>query len=100
MEFVKEMDDQKENLNVAFLNAAIRLNLKLLSVVFGTVSGLSLFVATLISHLNGGGDLLGLLSVFFIGYSVSIPGRFLLVDYLVLFFISLMPGPLVLRSLM
>jgi protoporphyrinogen oxidase len=77
MEFVKEMDDQKENLNVAFLNAAIRLNLKLLSVVFGTVSGLSLFVATLISHLNGGGDLLGLLSVFFIGYSVSIPGAFI-----------------------
>lgn len=67
----------KENINSDFLNAAIKLNLKLLGVVFGSVAGGTLFFVTLISHFKGGGDFLNLLSVFFAGYSVSIAGAFI-----------------------
>lgn len=67
----------KEKINSDFLNAAIKLNLKLLGVVFGSVAGGTLFFVTLISHFKGGGDFLNLLSVFFAGYSVSIAGAFI-----------------------
>lgn len=66
-----------KNINSDFLNAAIKLNLKLLGVVFGSVAGGTLFFVTLISHFKGGGDFLNLLSVFFAGYSVSIAGAFI-----------------------
>ena len=59
------MDNKKENINSSFLSEAIRLNLKLLGFVFGSVAGVTLFLVTLISHYMGGGDALHLLSVFF-----------------------------------
>ena len=71
------MDNKKENINSSFLSEAIRLNLKLLGFVFGSVAGVTLFLVTLISHYMGGGDALHLLSVFFVGYSVSISGAFI-----------------------
>lgn len=70
-------NNKKEGINSDFLQDAIRLNLKLLGIVFGSVAGLTLFFLTLISHFKGGGDHLNLLGVFFIGYSVSIAGAFI-----------------------
>lgn len=71
------MDNKQENINSNFLSDAIRLNLKLLGIVFGSIAGITLFIVTLISHFKGGGDALNLLSVFFIGYSVSLSGAFI-----------------------
>lgn len=71
------MAKKPEEINYEFLNSAISLNLKLLGLVFGFISGFVLFIVTLISHVKGGGELLHLLSVFLIGYSVSVKGAFI-----------------------
>ena len=63
-----------EKIDNEFLNSAIRLNISLLGLVFGFVSGLTLFLITLLAFIKGGGEYLNLLSVFLIGYSVSIEG--------------------------
>ncbi len=69
-------------MNEKFLNAAIRMNTKLLGLVFGLTSGLVLFAATLVSwarHAITPGEFhyLNLLGVFFPGYEVSIFGAFI-----------------------
>lgn len=71
------MNQPQEKVNYDFLNSAINLNTKLLGLVFGLVSGSVLFFITLISHISSGGEFLNLLSVFLIGYSVSIQGAFI-----------------------
>jgi protoporphyrinogen oxidase len=71
------MTPESKNIDDKLLKSAIKLNIKLLGFVFGFVSGLTLFLITLISHAKEGGDLLNLLGIFFIGYSVSIPGAFI-----------------------
>ncbi len=68
------MSQKSDKIDTEFLNSAIRLNIKLLGLVFGFVSGLILFVITLLAYIKGGGEHLNLLSVFLIGYSVSIKG--------------------------
>ncbi len=59
--------------------AVVRLSGHILGLVFGIVMALALFVATNWLVIRGGpvvGPHLGLLSQFFIGYSVSLPGSF------------------------
>lgn len=60
--------------------AVVRLSGQILGLVFGIVLALALFVATNWLVLKGGpvvGPHLGLLSQFFIGYSVSFAGSFI-----------------------
>ena len=71
------MTPEPKNIDYEFLHSAIKLNIKLLGFVFGFVSGLTLFLVTLISLAKGGGDFLNLLGIFLIGYSVSIQGAFI-----------------------
>ena len=71
------MSQEPDKIDTEFLSSAIRLNIKLLGLVFGLVSGLVLFFITLLAHIKGGGEHLNLLSVFLIGYSVSIEGAFI-----------------------
>lgn len=62
------------------LQATLRLSRNILGLVLGFLSGLLVFVATNILVLKGGdvvGPHLGLLSQFFIGYSVSFVGSFI-----------------------
>lgn len=57
-----------------------RLNARAWGIATGLLFGVGLFVATMILLLKGGVDVgahLGLLSVYFPGYSVTIPGAFI-----------------------
>jgi protoporphyrinogen oxidase len=71
------MSQETDKIDAEFLNYAIKLNIKLLGLVFGFLSGLILFLITLFALIKGGGEDLNLLSVFLIGYSVSIEGAFI-----------------------
>ncbi|MCI0654444.1 MAG: FAD-dependent oxidoreductase [Methylococcaceae bacterium] len=69
-------------MNQEFLRAAIRINTKLLALVFGLTSGLLLFTATIVSVVlralhPGHYEFLNLLGVFLPGYDVSVTGAFL-----------------------
>lgn len=60
--------------------AVLRLNGSVLGLAFGTAAGLVMFVATNWLVLKGGdpvGPHLGLLSQFFLGYSVTFAGSFI-----------------------
>lgn len=57
--------------------AVIRLNAKLLGIVFGLIMGGGLFAATVILVIKGGsnpGEHLGLLAQFFPGYAITFAG--------------------------
>jgi len=57
--------------------AVVRLNAKLLGLVFGLIMGLGLFAATIILVIKGGpnqGEHLGLLAQFFPGYTITFVG--------------------------
>lgn len=71
------MTPKNDTVDQEFLDSAIKLNIKLLGIVFGFVSGLILFLITLLAYFTGAGDHLNLLGVFLIGYSVSVNGAFL-----------------------
>lgn len=61
-----------------------RLNGTILGLVLGLTCGLGLFALTLFLFIKGGdpvGPHLGLLSQFFIGYSVTVPGSFIGLGY-------------------
>ena len=65
-------------------SAVLRLNGRILGVAFGLVGGLVVFVATNWLVLKGGdvvGPHLGLLSQFFVGYSVSYSGSLIGLAY-------------------
>ena len=66
--------------NVTVRRAMLRLNSKAWGIATGLLAGLSLFGATLFLVLKGGehvGQHLGLLSVYFPGYRVTVGGAFL-----------------------
>ncbi|MGH8548792.1 MAG: FAD-dependent oxidoreductase [Methylococcales bacterium] len=69
-------------MNQEFLRAAIRINTKLLALVFGLTSGFLLFTATIVSAVlrsfhPGHYEFLNLLGVFLPGYDVSVVGAFI-----------------------
>lgn len=69
-------------MNQEFLRAAIRINTKLLALVFGLTAGLLLFIATVVSVVlralhPGHYEFLNLLGVFLPGYEVSVAGAFI-----------------------
>jgi hypothetical protein len=58
----------------------VRLNGRAWGIALGLLFGVGLFLATLILVLRGGEDVgqhLGLLSIYFPGYDVSVPGAFI-----------------------
>lgn len=66
-------DSEEERL----AQAVLRINGTILGLVFGVISGLLIFIATIWLVVKGGpvvGPHMGLLSQFFIGYSVSFVG--------------------------
>lgn len=73
---------QPDELKLA--SAVLRLNGRILGLALGLVAGLVIFVATNWLVLKGGdvvGPHLGLLSQFFVGYSVSFSGSFVGLAY-------------------
>jgi len=75
--FLEPGGDEPVQLNEKLLHAAVKLNTLLLAAVFGSVSGLAMFVLTYLSLYRGlpkPGQFLNLLGVFLPGYSVSHAG--------------------------
>jgi hypothetical protein len=75
-----EVDSDEELL----ARAVLRLNGWITGMVFGILSGLLIFVATIWLVIKGGpvvGPHLGLLSQFFFGYSVTVAGSFIGMGY-------------------
>ena len=78
--FIEPGGDEPAPLNENLLSAAVRLNTLLLAAVFGSVSGLAMFVLTYLSLYRGlpkPGQFLNLLGVFLPGYSVSHAGAWI-----------------------
>lgn len=78
--FFEPGGDEPVQLNEKLLRAAVKLNTLLLAAVFGTVSGLAMFVLTYLSMYRGlpqPGQYLNLLGVFLPGYSVSHAGAWI-----------------------
>lgn len=78
--FLEPGGDESAQLNERLLRAAVKLNTLLLAGVFGSVSGLAMFVLTYLSLYRGlpqPGQYLNLLGVFLPGYSVSHTGAWI-----------------------
>jgi len=78
--FLEPGGDEPAQLNERLLRAAVKLNTLLLAGVFGSVSGLAMFVLTYLSLYRGlpqPGQYLNLLGVFLPGYSVSHTGAWI-----------------------
>jgi hypothetical protein len=74
-----DQDQDGKPLEEVVLTRLMRLNATIHGLVFGTILGLALFIATNWLVLRGGGVVgphLGLLDNFFIGYKVSFLGSF------------------------
>jgi hypothetical protein len=76
--------NRKPEPDEALVSAVLRLNGRILGVALGLVGGFVIFAATNWLVMKGGdvvGPHLGLLSQFFIGYSVSFAGSFIGLAY-------------------
>lgn len=74
------MSDTDNDLSPQLQQAILRLNAKAWGMAFGLLGGVGLFLATVILIIKGGenvGQHLGLLAVFFPGYSVTVAGAFI-----------------------
>jgi hypothetical protein len=72
--------DEEKALEDVVLTRLMRLNATIYGIVFGLISGLIIFVATIWLVIKGGpvvGPNLSLLNQFFIGYRVTVGGAFL-----------------------
>jgi len=72
--------DEEKALEDVVLTRLMRLNATIYGIVFGLLSGLIIFVATIWLVIKGGpviGPNLSLLNQFFIGYRVTVGGAFL-----------------------
>jgi hypothetical protein len=72
--------DEEKALEDVVLTRLMRLNASIYGIVFGILSGLIIFIATIWLVIKGGavvGPNLSLLNQFFIGYKVTVGGAFL-----------------------
>lgn len=73
-------DRMESRVNVELLNAAIRFNALILGLIGGSLGAITIYAFTQVSVSRWGSDAgsyLGLLAVFFPGYSVSAPGAWI-----------------------
>ena len=77
---MKAMNHDVDRVNLKLLKAAIRFNARILGLTAGTLAAAVIYVATQASMVKWGGDsggYLGLLAIFFPGYSVSSTGAWI-----------------------
>ena len=77
---MEAMNDDVDRVNLKLLKAAIRFNARMLGLTAGTLAAVVIYIATQASIVKWGSDsggYLGLLAIFFPGYSVSTAGAWI-----------------------
>ena len=77
---MQAMNDDVDRVNLKLLKAAIRFNARMLGLTAGTLAAVLIYIATQASIVKWGSDsggYLGLLAIFFPGYSVSTAGAWI-----------------------
>jgi hypothetical protein len=77
---MKAMNHDVDRVNLKLLKTAIRFNARILGLTAGTLAAIVIYIATQASIVKWGGDsggYLGLLAIFFPGYSVSSAGAWI-----------------------